>query len=62
MVTSPQGDSAWCVRAFGQLRIPGIDVGETDKCGEGCCNFSPKKLQNLHTPQLARMVNLDSVL
>lgn len=29
MVTSPQGDSAWCVRDFGQLRIHGIGVRDT---------------------------------
>lgn len=59
-MTSPQGDSAWCARDFGQLRIPGVDVRDTDKCGEGCCGFSPEKLQNLHTPHCAGLVSLDS--
>lgn len=55
----PAGDSAWCARDFGQLRIPGVDVRDTDKCSEGVA-ASLKKLQNLHTPHCAGLVSLDS--
>lgn len=52
---------------FGQLRIPGVDVRDTDKCGEGVLRLLPERSYRIcihHTVQvwLALILGLSPIL